>query len=507
LISPPQAPLARSALLIGSEAHPFAKTGGLADVLGALPSALARLGWDVTVALPRYRGVSAGAPAGDFPVTVGAFTAHVGFFEAPLADGARALLIDCPGLYDRDEIYGSPTAEYPDNPRRFAMLARAALEFAAHRGVAPSIVHAHDWQAGLAPVYLETVYAAHPLLARTPSVLTIHNLAYQGAFEADWLPRLDLGWDQFNIDRMEYWGRISFLKGGINAAAMVTTVSPRYAEEIQTPEFGAGFDGIIRARRSALVGILNGIDTREWDPARDPFLPQPFAAGDLSGKTAAKAALLKRYGLPTDAAAMKRPLVGMVSRMVDQKGFDLVAALADDLPRLDASFVVLGTGEPRYQDLWTSLARAHPARIAARIGFDESLAHLIEGGADMFLMPSRFEPCGLNQMYSLRYGTVPVVHKVGGLADTVQDYSPLRPGSTGFVFDDHTPPALLGALNRALAVFADPGTWRALQEAGMALDHSWDRSAQEYVRIYERAMRARRPGQPDDSLGVGAPTT
>jgi starch synthase len=481
-----------SALLIGSEVHPFAKTGGLADVLGALPSALARLGWDVTVALPRYRRVSAGVLVDEFPLNVGAFTAHVGFFDAPLADGARALIVDCPVLYDRDELYGPPDAEYFDNPRRFAMLARAALEFAARRGVAPSVVHAHDWQAGLAPVYLDTVYAAHPILARTPSVLTIHNVAYQGTFEADWLPRLDLGWDELAIDRMEYWGRISFLKGGINHATVVTTVSPRYAQEIQTPEFGAGFDGVVRARRADLVGILNGIDTREWDPARDRFLPEPFTAGDLSGKTAAKAAVLTRYGLPTDSLAMRRPLIGMVSRMVDQKGFDLIAALVDELPRLDASFTVLGTGEPRYQDLWISLAAAYPDRIAARIGFDESMAHLIEGGADMFLMPSRFEPCGLNQMYSLRYGTVPIVRAVGGLADTVRDYAPDRPESTGFVFEEYAPLALLATLKRAIAVFADARKWRALQEAGMALDHSWDRSAREYVRIYERAMRARR---------------
>jgi starch synthase len=492
LVAPRAASQARMALLIGSEAYPFAKTGGLADVLGALPSALARLGWDATVALPKYRGVSAGSLVDRFPVTVGAYTEDVGFFEAPLPDGARAVLVDCPGLYDRDELYGPARTGYADNPRRFAMLARAALELSARRDAAPSVVHAHDWQAGLAPVYLETLYATHPLLARTPSVLTIHNLAYQGLFEADWLPRLDLGWDQLTIDRLEYWGRISFLKGGLNAATMVTTVSPRYAEEIQTPEFGAGFEGIVRARRADLAGILNGIDTRAWDPGSDRFLPKPFSADDLSGKATAKAALLKRYTLPTDAAGVKRPLIGMVSRMVDQKGFDLIAALADELPRLGAAFVVLGSGEPRYQDFWTSLAAAYPDLIAARIGFDESLAHLIEAGADMFLMPSRFEPCGLNQMYSLRYGTVPIVRSVGGLADTVRDYSPGRPESTGFVFEDYTAPALLGALRRALAAFADTRTWRGLQRAGMALDHSWDRSAREYVTIYERAMRARR---------------
>ena len=478
----------RSVLLVGSEAQPFAKTGGLADVLGALPPALQRLGWDATVVIPRYRGVSAGALIDSFPVTVGGFTREAGFYEAPLAGGARALLVDCPELYDRPGLYGADSTDYPDSPRRFAFLSRAALEFAARRGPAPSVVHAHDWQAGLVPLYLKTLYAAHPVIGGTPSVFTIHNLAYQGVYESDWLPRLDLGWDQFTIDRLEFFGRISLLKAGINDAAMVTTVSRRYAEEIQTPAFGFGFDGILRARAAALVGILNGIDAREWDPARDPFLPAPFSADDLSGKRAAKAAVLQRYSLPADEAALQRPLIGMVSRMVDQKGLDLIAATLEDLAALDAGFVVLGTGDPRYQDMWRTLAARYPGRIGARIGFDESLAHLIEGGADIFLMPSRFEPCGLNQMYSMRYGTVPVVHGVGGLADTVVDYSPRSKRSTGFVFSDYAPPALLQALNRACTIFQDAGKWRALQLAGMRQDFSWDRSALEYVKIYERVV-------------------
>jgi starch synthase len=488
----------RSVLLIGSEAQPFAKTGGLADVLGALPPALQRLGWDATVALPRYRGVSAGILVDTFPVTVGGFTREVGFYEAPLADEARAVLVDCPDLYDRPGLYTVDNTDYPDNARRFAFLVRAALEYAARQGAGPSIVHAHDWQAGLAPVYLRTVYASHPVLGGTPSILTIHNLAYQGLFEPDWLPRLDLGWDQFAIDRLEFYGRISFLKGGIDDARVITTVSRRYAEEIQTPAFGFGFDGILRARAADLVGILNGIDVGEWDPAHDPFLPRPFGPGDLTGKRDAKAAVLGRYGLAADAAALARPLVGMVSRMVDQKGFDLIAATLEDLTHLDAAFVVLGTGDPRYQDMWRSFAARHPDRIGARIGFDESLAHLIEAGADIFLMPSRFEPCGLNQMYSMRYGTIPVVHGVGGLADTVVDYGPATPKlaegglrtrrATGFVLEDYTPAALLEALNRALTVFADPAGWRTLQTAGMQQDFSWDRSAQEYVKMYERAL-------------------
>jgi starch synthase len=484
--------------MVGSEALPFAKTGGLADVLGALPPALARAGWDVTVALPRYRGVAAGTIVDAFPLTIGAYTCDVAFYEAPMPDGARALLIDCPDLFDRDGLYNVDNVDFPDNPRRFAMLSRAAFEFVARRGTAPDVIHAHDWQAGLAPVYLHTLYSGHPVLGGVPSIFTIHNLAYQGLCEADWLPRLDLPWELLAVEQLEFWGRISFLKGGINHADAVTTVSRTYAREIQTPELGFGFDGILRRRAAVLSGILNGIDTTEWDPAHDRFLPAPYDAAHLEGKAAAKAAVLARFELPADERVAKRPLVGMISRMVDQKGLDLIAALAGDLPRLDATFVVLGTGDERYQDLWTNLAAAHPDRIAARIGFDEGLAHLIEAGADMFLMPSRFEPCGLNQMYSLRYGTVPIVRGVGGLADTVADVSESASNSgdrgRGFVFHEYTPAALLEALRRALACFGRPSAWRAVQTAGMAVDYSWDRSAEEYVKIYERAIADRGRG-------------
>ena len=481
----------RRVLMIASEALPFAKTGGLADVLGALPVALSRLGWDVTVALPRYRGVTTGSLVEQFPMTLGGYTRDVGFYDVAVTERTRALLVDCPDLYDREELYGAGGADYPDNALRFAMLVRGALEFIARRGAVPTIVHAHDWQAGLAPVYLKTLYAAHPVLGGTPSVFTIHNLAYQGLFDAGWLPRLDLPPELFTMERLEYWGRISFLKGGINDSDVVTTVSPTYAREIQTPAFGFGFDGILRKRSADLFGILNGIDTAEWDPAHDRFLSGPYDLNDLAGKTAAKAELLARYRLPTDDAAMERPVIGIISRMVDQKGFDLIAAVTDTLLQLDAAFVVLGSGETRYQDMWSRLALGYPSQIGARIGFDEALAHLIEGGADMFLMPSRFEPCGLNQMYSLRYGTVPIVRAVGGLADTVTDYAPGRPDSTGFVFQDYTPAALLGAVARALALYPDHRRWRALQVAGMQQDHSWDRSAREYVTIYERAQRVR----------------
>jgi starch synthase len=479
--------------MLGSEALPFSKTGGLADVLGALPHALARLGWDVTLVVPRYRQTSVGDATfvERFELRVGGVTAEVGVFEAPLGS-ARALLIDEPTLYDRDHLYATEIGDYPDNPRRFAVLVRAAFEFALRHKKRPTVVHGHDWQAGLAPVYLKSLYATDPLLAGVPSVFTIHNMAYQGLFQPDWLPRVDLPWSLLGLEQLEYWGKISFLKGGINYADVITTVSPQYAKEIQTPLFGAGFDGILRRRSADLVGILNGIDTEQWDPAHDRYLPQPFSAADLSGKAASKAAVLEEFGLPANHESLARPLVGMISRMVDQKGFDLIAALSGVLGTLEATFVVLGTGDPRYQDLWRHLASQYPDRIGARIGFDERLAHLIEGGADMFLMPSRFEPCGLNQMYSLRYGTVPVVRRVGGLADTVIDHQtpPVegRANANGFVFEDYTPEALLATLRRALELFWNREEWRALQACGMAADHSWDRSAQEYVKIYNWAV-------------------
>jgi starch synthase len=479
-----------SVLMIGSEALPFSKTGGLADVLGSLPQALARLGWDVTLVVPRYRESVGGELIDRFDLRVGGVTGPISLFEAPLGT-ARVLLVDEPALYDRDRLYGTEIGDYADNPRRFGVLVRAALEFAIRRETRPTIVHAHDWQTGLASVYLKHLFATHPVLAGVPSVFTIHNLAYQGLFQPDWLPRLDLPWSLLGIEQLEYWGKISFLKGGINYADVVTTVSPQYAKDIQTPVFGAGFDGILRRRSADLVGILNGIDTAQWDPAHDPYLPKPFSAKDPSGKASSKAAILAEFGLAADQPALARPLIGMISRMVDQKGFDLIAAAAGELATLGAAFVVLGTGDPRYQDLWRQLAAQYPDRIAARIGFDERLAHLIEGGADLFLMPSRFEPCGLNQMYSLRYGTVPVVRRVGGLADTVTDQAaesvgPARPN--GFVFEDYTPEALLSTLRRALGVFQHQEAWRALQVAGMEADHSWHRSAGEYVKIYNWAV-------------------
>ena len=487
----------RHILMVSSEAVPFAKTGGLGDVAGALPQALARLGHRVTLVLPRYRNVPGGDVVARAPITLAGGTREAAFVEHPLGEVARAVLVECPELYDRPQLYGVGNNDYPDNAVRFAFLSRAALEFMGRTGERPDVVHAHDWQGGLVPVYLRTVYATHPALGGTAAVFTIHNLAYQGLFAPHWMPALDLGWDLYGLEGLEFWGRVSFVKGGINFSDVITTVSARYAKEVQTPEFGFGFEGILRRRADRLVGILNGIDADTWDPGKDPHLPQPFGPDALEGKRAAKQALLEAVGLPVSPATMDRPLVGMVSRLVSQKGLDLLAALSERIPSLDATWVLLGSGEAQYEDMWQGLALAHPDRIAARFGFDDRLAHLLEGGADIFLMPSRFEPCGLNQMYSLRYGTVPVVRATGGLDDTIVNWNPRTGRGTGFKFSDATPESLWTALGKALAAYGRPEEWRTLQRAGMLRDHSWDVSAREYVKVYEKAIRlAKRAGVP-----------
>jgi starch synthase len=481
--------------MVASEVHPFAKTGGLADVLGALPRALVKLGHHVDVVMPRYRTVNVGTPIGQISVSLGG-QVDVVDLTAVDSHGARVVFVSHAAYFDREYLYGAPSRDYPDNPERFAFLSQAALTWAASTGDQYDIVHAHDWQTGLVPLMIPRTVPEWRGDARPATVFTIHNLAYQGVFDASWLPRLGFGWDLMRVDALEYWSRISFLKGGIVFSDVITTVSPRYALEIQTPELGFGFDGILRARSSDLVGILNGIDYDQWDPERDLNLPVPFSASKMAGKAAAKRRVLEAFGLPRTAETRRRPLVAMISRMVDQKGFDLLGEISDTLPALGASFVLLGSGEPRFEAQWRDLAARFPHRIGVRIGFDDGLAHLVEGGADIFLMPSRFEPCGLNQMYSLRYGTVPVVRATGGLFDTVQDVDEKSGRGTGFTFTEYTPTALLRALGRALAMFENRPAWRRIQSAGMSDDFSWDASAREYVKVYERAAAANRVATP-----------
>lgn len=472
--------------MVASEAHPFAKTGGLAEVLGALPAALARLGHDVTVLLPQYRGIDLpGATTTRHAFALAGRTVAVAFVEKRLDNGVRAVLVDEPELYDREGLYGAHGRDYPDNGWRFAVLSRAALEYARMTGRRPSILHAHDWQTGLMSVYQKMLFSSDPIVGGVPSVFTIHNIAFQGVFGTSALPALGLGQELLDINALEYWGHISFLKGGVNFSEKITTVSPTYALEILTPEYGFGMEGVLQRRRDDLLGILNGIDTDRWNPAADAFVASHFSRADLSGKQGAREQLLEELQLPADPERT-RPIIGVISRLTDQKGFDLVAAAAHELMSLDATWTMLGSGEGRYEHLWRTMAARYPDRVSATIGFDERLAHLIEAGADIFLMPSRFEPCGLNQMYSLRYGTVPVVRGTGGLQDVVRDET--EPGANGFKFSDYNAGAMVAALRRALDAYREPARWQALQHTGMEQDFSWDVSAREYVKVYRSTI-------------------
>lgn len=472
-------------LMVTSEARPFAKTGGLADVSGALPRALGRFGHRVTVVLPRYRGTNiddSRAQAANVPLGTNSYP--VRFIEHPLDEGVTAVLVDAPALYDRDGLYGDARGEYRDNAFRYAVLCRGALEYARMRGRRPSVIHAHDWQGALTPVYARAVLSTDPIVGGVRTVLTIHNLAFQGQFDPAELVWLGLGRDLYHPGLLEFWGRASSLKGGILLSDRITTVSPTYAREILTPEYGFGFNGILNDRAADLEGILNGIDVEAWDPTTDPYLPVRYEPATLDRKTDVKRALLEYVNLPSGDEGMARPVIGMVTRMTAQKGCDLLAAAADRMMSLDASWVTLGSGDRGCEDLWRSLALRHPGRVAAQIGFDEQLAHLIEGGADMFLMPSWYEPCGLNQMYSQRYGTPPIVRATGGLVDSVIDADKFGKTGTGFKFSDYSSDGLMWALGRALKAFGDPARWRAIQRNAMKQDFSWDASAREYVKVY-----------------------
>jgi starch synthase len=475
--------------MIASEAHPYAKTGGLAEVVAALPDALCRLGHRVTLVLPRYRGIDlSGSRSQATSISIGGRTQLVSFHSREERQGVTVVFVDVPELFDRaDGLYNANGVDYPDNGWRFAVFSRAALEYVRLLGQRPSIIHAHDWQAGLVPVYQKMHFSPDPIVGGVPSIFTIHNLAFQGIFPATTLPSLGLGPELMNVQALEYWGQISYLKGGINFSERLTTVSPTYAREIVTPEFGFGFDGVLRRRADALTGILNGIDIERWNPEQDEFIGSSYSRTDLSGKKAAKRLLLETAGL-TSGRAEERPVIGLISRLTVQKGFDLIAAAARDLMSLEASWVMLGSGDREYENLWRTLAAQFPDRVSATIGFDERLAHRIEAGADMFLMPSRYEPCGLNQMYSLRYGTPPIVRATGGLEDTVKDAS--EPGGNGFKFRGYSPADVVAAVRRALDLFRKPKEWKKIQQNGMKLDFSWDASAREYVKVYEGALAA-----------------
>ncbi len=491
-----EAPLAIR--MVVSEAVPFAKTGGLADVSSALAKALARAGHEVTVVLPKYRGIGdVGPTTARQAVRLGDQVFDVGFIDYLVEPGFHAVFVECDELYDRDGVYGVDNHDHADNAIRFGLLARAALDDVVAQGRRCDLVHAHDWQAGLVPAYLHTRYAGHGALRDVPVMFTVHNIAYQGTFPESILGDLDLDRALFTAEGLEFWGQVSFLKSGLCFSDVVTTVSRGHAREILTPEFGFGFDTVVRAREDRLFGIRNGIDVDVWNPETDPLIPAPFSSDDLSGKRVAKRALLDRFWLRTGSVGEADPLIGMVSRLVDQKGFDLLAEIMDELATLGARIVLLGTGEARFEEMWRTAARNHPTVFGVQIGYDEQLAHLIEAGADMFLMPSRYEPCGLNQMYSMRYGTVPIVRATGGLDDAVTAYDAASGRGTGFKFSELDSAALLAAVKQALALFQDEPRWRALQRQGMAEDFSWTASAAEYIKAYRALVAPHRSDRRD----------
>jgi len=481
-------------LFLSSEGLPYSKTGGLADVVQALPKALAEVGHEVAVLLPRYRGNKiASTLVSSVTITMGDQLRFPSIAEGAAVAGVRYFFVVDRGFFDREQLYGEKGIDYPDNAERFTEFSRTAIEFV-KRVWLPDVIHCHDWQTALVPLLMRTQYADDPVTRNLPVVLTIHNLAYQGMFPRAVLKTTGLPESLFTVDKLEFYGLVNFLKGGILFADYLSTVSRRYALEIQTPEYGSALDGVIRERSGRLIGILNGVDYSAWSPETDTFIVEHYSAQDLQGKKVCKKDLLQYFKLPTDKPEhLERPLIGIVSRFADQKGFDLIAQVSAELMQENLSLVVLGTGQAEYERLFRGLAEKYPARVGLKIGYDNALAHKIEAGADIFLMPSRYEPSGLNQMYSLRYGTVPVVRATGGLDDTIQEFDPKTNQGTGFKFVNYDGPSFLQAVREALRVFREPKVWQQLQKNGMAKDFSWKASAAAYVTLYEAAKRSRIP--------------
>ncbi len=486
-----------SVWFLASEVAPFAKTGGLADVAGSLPDALKKLGVDVRVGLPFYRM----AKEKNFPVREAAAALEVPLgdetlkgdvLETSTAGGVPVYLFDREDLFDRPNLYGTPEGDYYDNLERFTFFSHAALLFAKEAGLQFNVVHCHDWQTGLIPVYLKTLYRKESFFSHLSSVFTIHNLGYQGLFPADKLPTCGFPVSEFHPEGLEYWGQMSLLKAGIVYADAITTVSPRYSQEIQTPEFGMGMDGILRKRSEDLYGILNGADYTSWNPATDRHITDHYSLRNMAGKRKCKAGLIKELGL--HRRFVDRPVLGMVSRLAAQKGSDLLGQIVEDVVRLDAGLVILGAGEDNYQALFLELARKYPESVAVTIGFDEGLAHRIMAGSDMLLVPSRYEPCGLTQIYALKYGTIPIVRATGGLDDTIQQFDQNSGEGTGFRFVQYETGPFLDQIKEALKVFEDRPGWMRLVESGMRADFSWEKSARDYVSLYEkvreRALRS-----------------
>ncbi len=483
-------------LFVASEVVPFAKTGGLADVAGALPKALAKLGHDVRVVLPRYRAVDPvkfqlQLVMASLPVPVAGRTADAAIWRGTLGP-VPVFFVGHDGYYNRDTLYQTQDGDYPDNAERFAFFSRAILEMTRAMDCIPDIFHCNDWQTGLIPTYLRTAFQGAREFQSAGVLFTVHNLGYQGLFGPEALATANLGRELFNPFGIEFYGKVNYLKAGLVFADLINTVSRKYSQEIQTEEFGLGLEGVLRARAKDVHGILNGIDSEEWHPSRDAHIAAKFTQDDLAGKAACKADLQRAFDLPQRPDV---PLLAVISRLTPQKGMDLVAEALDALLDLDSQFVLLGTGDADLHQAFEQARAAHGSHIGLKLGFDVALSHKIEAGADMFLMPSRYEPCGLNQMYSLAYGTVPIVRATGGLDDTIQPFDPETRGGNGFKFSEATAEALLTTVRAAVAAYRQPDQWQRLVRNGMACDFSWDRSAKEYEALYQEIV-TRRTGRP-----------
>lgn len=488
-------------LLVSPEVFPFAKTGGLADVTGALPKKIAKLGHQVKVILPFYKIVE--------QKKIEFKDLDLKIPEILLADknlkikvksfsdknsNVEVLFLDYRPFFYRENLYLDPKTgqDYKDNDERFILFSKGVLEILKQMNWSPDIIHCNDWQSALIPAYLKTTHAGDPFFKGTATVFSVHNIAYQGIFPKESFKKIGVKENLFYpTSPFEFWGKLNFMKAGIVYADVINTVSQRYKEEIQkSSEFGYGLEGVLGSRSSDLYGILNGIDYSEWSPENDRYIPFKYSPGDLSGKEKNKTKLLGKSGLPKNQKDV--PVLGIISRLADQKGFDLFEKIGEEILSLDLKIVLLGTGDQKYHIYFLNLEKKYPEKIKVNLTFNNPLAHLIEAGSDMFLMPSKYEPCGLNQLYSLKYGTVPIVRETGGLADTIEDFNPKTFEGTGFVFKNYDPDELLDAIKRALEVYKNKKIWKKLMLSGMSKDFSWEQSARKYVELYKTALQKSR---------------
>ena len=482
-------------LIATPEANPFARAGGLAEVVSSLAGALTRLGHQVTMVMPLYRQVREAGhvilPTGvtlSIPLSFQSLPAEI--HQAELSPGLTFYFVGQDSLFNRDGLYGTPYGDFEDNAERFIFFSRAVAEMIEALQLDLDVCHCQEWHTGLVPVYLRTLFRDRPRALKLPVLYTVHNVGYQGLFSSYDFPLTGLGWELLNPRDLEFYGKINLMKGGLVFADLINTVSNRYREEILSPEYGFGLEGIFQERAGDLFGVVEGVDYQRWDPSRDPLLASPYGPENMEGKKACKEALLKHFGLHPSLAA--RPLFGMTTRFYERKGIDLVEAIMDELMTLEVGLVLQGTGEERHQYLLQELSARYPGKIGISIGFIEELTHQIIAGTDIYLMPSRYEPCGLDQLYCLRYGTVPVVRATGGLDETIKQYDAATGQGNGFKFADCTPGAFLEDIQQALALYQDQTAWQALMRQNMTVDFSWDQVAPKYVTLYERAREKRR---------------